>query len=127
MPVLDTLSDVSSTASDSETAQPAVADQTQNMISDPKLCVHRRRRRHRAKSNPLGDPALLKYWNRRYELFERFDQGIQLDKESWFGVTPESIARYQASAQAGCDLVVDVFCGVGGNTIQFAQKCGVGR
>ncbi|KAF7241662.1 hypothetical protein EG68_10558 [Paragonimus skrjabini miyazakii] len=125
MPILDTLSDVSSTGSDSDTVQPPVADHPQKVLLDLKKCVHRRRKRHRAKSNPLGDPALLKYWNRRYELFERFDQGVQLDKESWFGVTPESIAWYQASAIAGCDLVVDVFCGVGGNTIQFAQKCGV--
>ncbi|KAF5395819.1 RNA cap guanine-N2 methyltransferase [Paragonimus heterotremus] len=80
MPILDTLSDVSSTGSDSDTVQLPVADHPQKVLLDLKKCVHRRRRRHRAKSNPLGDPALLKYWNRRYELFERFDQGIQLDR-----------------------------------------------
>lgn len=43
--------------------------------------------------------------------------------EGWFSVTPERIAehialRVQASFQ--CELIIDAFCGVGGNTIQFA-------
>jgi hypothetical protein len=37
-----------------------------------------------------------KYWDQRYRLFSKFDQGIVLDKESWFSVTPESIAKHIA-------------------------------
>lgn len=68
-------------------------------------------------------PELAKYWAQRYRLFSRFDDGIKLDKEGWFSVTPEKIAEHIAgrvSQSFKCDIVIDAFCGVGGNTIQFA-------
>ncbi|XP_023045915.1 trimethylguanosine synthase isoform X2 [Piliocolobus tephrosceles] len=68
-------------------------------------------------------PELAKYWAQRYRLFSRFDDGIKLDREGWFSVTPEKIAEHIAgrvSQSLKCDVVVDAFCGVGGNTIQFA-------
>nr|KAF6426937.1 trimethylguanosine synthase 1 [Molossus molossus] len=68
-------------------------------------------------------PDLAKYWAQRYRLFSRFDDGIKLDREGWFSVTPEKIAEHIAgrvSESFKCDIVVDAFCGVGGNTIQFA-------
>ncbi|XP_043921473.1 trimethylguanosine synthase [Protopterus annectens] len=68
-------------------------------------------------------PELAKYWAQRYSLFSRFDEGIKLDTEGWFSVTPEKIAKHIALRVrrcAGCDIVVDAFCGVGGNAIQFA-------
>ncbi|TRY79800.1 hypothetical protein TCAL_06064 [Tigriopus californicus] len=67
-------------------------------------------------------PELSKYWNQRYRLFARFDEGIQLDYESWFSVTPQKIAEHIAE-RCRCDLIVDGFCGVGGNAIQFAFTC----
>ena len=42
--------------------------------------------------------------------------------EGWFSVTPERIARHIAQ-RCRCDIVVDAFCGIGGNTIQFAFTC----
>ena len=36
---------------------------------------------------------LWKYWMQRYTLFSRFDDGILMDEEGWFSVTPEGIAR----------------------------------
>lgn len=62
----------------------------------------------------------MKYWYKRFSLFSKFDQGIQLDEESWFSVTPEAVAKHHASRFKKFNLVVDGFCGVGGNTIQFA-------
>lgn len=50
----------------------------------------------------------------------RFDDGIRLDRESWFSVTPENVARHIAN-KCQYDVVVDAFCGAGGNTIQFAK------
>ncbi|XP_032982250.1 trimethylguanosine synthase isoform X2 [Rhinolophus ferrumequinum] len=67
-------------------------------------------------------PKLAKYWAQRYRLFSRFDDGIKLDR-GWFSVTPEKIAEHIAgrvSQSFKCDIIVDAFCGVGGNTIQFA-------
>ncbi|KAG5230890.1 trimethylguanosine synthase [Salix suchowensis] len=63
-----------------------------------------------------------KYWCQRYTLFSRFDDGIRMDEEGWFSVTPESLAKHHALRCTG-DTVIDCFTGVGGNTIQFAQRC----
>lgn len=62
-----------------------------------------------------------KYWCQRYLLFSRYDNGIKMDEEGWFSVTPESIARHHAF-RCGKGLIVDCFTGVGGNAIQFAQR-----
>lgn len=40
---------------------------------------------------------LWKYWMQRYTLFARFDDGVLLDVEGWFSVTPEAIARWVLS------------------------------
>ncbi|KAE8729177.1 S-adenosyl-L-methionine-dependent methyltransferases superfamily protein, putative isoform 2 [Hibiscus syriacus] len=62
-----------------------------------------------------------KYWCQRYLLFSRFNDGIEMDEEGWFSVTPELIARHHAS-RCGSGIVVDSFTGVGGNAIQLAQR-----
>jgi len=46
--------------------------------------------------------------------------------ESWYSVTPEVISRMIAK-RCTCDLIIDGFCGAGGNTIQFALTCKKGR
>ena len=37
-----------------------------------------------------------KYWAQRRRLFSRYDEGILLDRESWYSVTPEAIAAHTA-------------------------------
>lgn len=70
---------------------------------------------------------MKKYYNRRYLLYSRFDDGILLDNESWFSVTPEKTAKHIANEiyeKMGFrqDLtILDAFCGSGGNTIQFCK------
>lgn len=64
---------------------------------------------------------LSKYWCQRYLLFSRFDDGIKLDREGWFSVTPERIALHHA-CRCGTGIIVDLFAGVGGNAIQFAER-----
>ncbi|EFA81897.1 Putative PRIP-interacting protein [Heterostelium album PN500] len=63
-----------------------------------------------------------KYYGQRFRLFSKFDDGILLDKESWFSVTPEKIAEHIAQ-RCKCSFILDAFCGAGGNTIQFAKQC----
>lgn len=60
-----------------------------------------------------------KYWGQRYRYFSRFDEGIGMDKEGWYSVTPEAIALHIAE-RVCCDIVVDPFAGCGGNAVQFA-------
>ncbi len=64
-------------------------------------------------------PKAQKYWDRRYDLFSRFDDGIQVDEAGLYSVTPEKIALEQAK-KMNCKTIVDGFCGVGGNAIAFA-------
>lgn len=87
------------------------------------------------KSKKSPSPSIIKYWNQRRRLFSRFDQGIQLDEQGWFSVTPEQIANHVAHrlyeelqiSQQHCPppqrpyVILDAFCGCGGNAIAFAQ------
>ena len=45
------------------------------------------------------DPTVVhdKYWAQRRRLFKKFDEGIQLDGEGWYSVTPEVVADHVAS------------------------------
>ncbi|KAL2318550.1 hypothetical protein Fmac_032426 [Flemingia macrophylla] len=70
----------------------------------------------------LSSATIVKYWWQRYNLFSRYDDGVKMDEEGWFSVTPEAIAQYQA-IRCATDVIIDGFTGVGGNAIQFAQKC----
>ena len=71
----------------------------------------------------LGVPApVQKYWLQRYMLFSRFDDGCVLDEEGWYSVTPEVVAQHMAE-RCRCDVIIDAFCGVGGNAIHFAHTC----
>eukprot|EP00730_Choanoeca_flexa_P012026 TRINITY_DN3052_c0_g1_i1.p1 TRINITY_DN3052_c0_g1~~TRINITY_DN3052_c0_g1_i1.p1 ORF type:complete len:586 (+),score=125.79 TRINITY_DN3052_c0_g1_i1:126-1883(+) len=64
----------------------------------------------------------LKFWLQRHRLFSKFAQGIWMDAESWYSATPEVIAQHHALRLQG-DVVVDAFCGPGGNAIQLAMYC----
>ncbi|KAG8442044.1 hypothetical protein GDO86_011003 [Hymenochirus boettgeri] len=89
--------------------------------------ISKKKRKKKTKCLPpeiAAVPHLAKYWAQRYRLFSRFDEGIKLDEEGWFSVTPEKIAEHIASRvrqSCDCGVVVDGFCGVGGNAIQFAK------
>ncbi|XXG58540.1 hypothetical protein AAC387_Pa04g0830 [Persea americana] len=65
-------------------------------------------------------PLVSKYWHQRYNLFSRYDEGIKMDEEGWFSVTPEDVAMRHAERSGG-GTIIDGFAGVGGNAIQFAR------
>jgi len=67
-------------------------------------------------------PSLQKWFPRRHQLFSQYDNGCLLDDVGWFSVTPEKIAD-QIAERCRCDVVLDAFCGVGGNAIAFAKTC----
>ncbi|XP_064298778.1 trimethylguanosine synthase [Phalacrocorax carbo] len=103
-----------------------------NQAVDEKMTAKKKEKKRRRRNKMMlgaipaeiaADPELAKYWAQRYRLFSRFDEGIKLDREGWFSVTPEKIAEHIAirvSQSFNCDIIVDAFCGVGGNAIQFA-------
>lgn len=76
-----------------------------------------------------------KFWAQRRRLFRRFHDGIQLDEEGWYSVTPEVIADHIASKVSRVDkdgtinstsqsgfVIMDAFCGCGGDAIAFAKS-----
>ncbi|TFK48368.1 S-adenosyl-L-methionine-dependent methyltransferase [Heliocybe sulcata] len=65
---------------------------------------------------------LRKYFSQRHRFFSLYDSGALLDHVGWFSVTPEAIAANIAE-RCRCDVILDAFCGVGGNAIQFAMRC----
>ncbi|KAL1246332.1 Trimethylguanosine synthase [Trichinella spiralis] len=82
---------------------------------DSGMCVDKTLRVYNAKK----DKFLRKYWRRRHDLFSLFDRGIALDRESWYSVTPEKIAKHIAK-RCKFASVVDAFCGAGSNAIHFS-------
>jgi trimethylguanosine synthase len=81
-------------------------------------------------TNPFPkDEVPDKFWSQRRRLFTRFDEGVQLDKESWYSVTPEAIANHIAASMVANEqehvTILDMFCGCGGNAIAFAQRAEV--
>ena len=82
----------------------------------------KKKKSRRSTENQRKSQHLDKYWSQRYRLFSKFDDGIKLDEESWYSVTPERIAMHIATrcCLKSTYVIIDAFCGAGGNTIQFA-------
>lgn len=83
----------------------------------------------------------IRYWQQRHSIFSCYNMGIYMTDDAWFGVTPEPIAKYRLpalytssllilSSKIAEDLaavtdpsrtvIIDIFGGVGGNSIAFA-------
>lgn len=67
---------------------------------------------------------IWKYWQQRHKIFSKYDDGIWMTDDAWFGVTPEpvatKVAEHLAAAPQSKTILIDAFCGAGGNTIAFA-------
>ncbi|KAL3995238.1 RNA cap guanine-N2 methyltransferase family protein [Acanthocheilonema viteae] len=72
----------------------------------------------------VDDKDMPKYYNQRFRLFSKLNEGILMDREGWYSVTPERIAAHIADRVVIMKdtIVLDGFAGVGGNCIQFALK-----
>jgi trimethylguanosine synthase len=105
--------------------------------SYPPLCFKRDPKFRHKKNGDCGDGIINpypktevpdKYWAQRKRLFSRFAEGILLDQESWYSVTPEVIANHiaqrviTASKKKEGMIVLEAFCGAGGNAIAFARR-----
>jgi len=83
----------------------------------PRCGVSSRKPRQEFFSKPTTE---LRHWRRRYQLWSKFDDGIQMDEEAWFEVTPENIGKHIAERTVMKETIHDCCCGVGGNSVQFA-------
>ncbi|CCF59649.1 hypothetical protein KAFR_0H02400 [Kazachstania africana CBS 2517] len=82
---------------------------------------------YRIKSHERLHGKLFKYWKSRHSLFSKIDSNqIYMTEELWYSVTPEVLAKFLAKFIKAClpeaNSILDVFCGGGGNTIQFAME-----
>lgn len=70
------------------------------------------------------DNSLKKYYARRHYMFSRFDEGIQLDAESWYSVVAEPVSLWLQERMLNCGLpletVFEPFSGVGGMAVHLA-------
>lgn len=69
---------------------------------------------------------IAKYWYQRHEIWSKYDEGIWMTDDAWFGVTPEpianKIAEHVAAAPKSKSVLIDAFAGAGGNAIAFARS-----
>ena len=72
--------------------------------------------------NPYAGLVDDKYWAQRFHYFSLYDCGVRLDAESWYSVTPEKVAASIARRVGGGRVVIDAFCGCGGNAIALASE-----
>ncbi|CAI5510766.1 unnamed protein product [Closterium sp. Naga37s-1] len=66
-----------------------------------------------------------KYWQQRYGLFSRFNEGVLLDADAWPLVTPEAIAAHHAAMCAAATNYGGAAC-AGGDTATSAGGGGAG-
>lgn len=64
-----------------------------------------------------------KHWNQRYYYYSKYDEGIEMDTESWYSVTPEDLSYYISKLAGKNSVCIDPFAGSGGNVIQFSKNC----
>ena len=63
-----------------------------------------------------------KYWAQRRRLFKKFDEGIQLDPEGWYSVTPEAVADHVASRFADASGQLMAVHNTNNNQIKIIMK-----
>ena len=64
---------------------------------------------------------MIKAWKHRHELFSRFDEGVQFDREGFEAAKSETVANFVAKHLPG-NTVLDAFTGIGGSAIGFARE-----
>lgn len=47
---------------------------------------------HYYESVDEAPPDIAKYWLQRHNIFSKYDDGVWLTNDAWFGVTPEPVA-----------------------------------
>ncbi|QDS71304.1 hypothetical protein FKW77_001630 [Venturia effusa] len=80
---------------------------------------------HHYENGPEVPRNIFKYWQQRHNIWSKYDEGILMTDDAWFGVTPEPVAKKIAEHLAKIlppekTILIDAFAGAGGNSIAFA-------
>lgn len=90
-------------------------------IAGARVAVRTAPELRRGRRPPRREPAKA----RRRELFARWHEGIEVDDEGLFGLTPEALALRIAAGARG--VVIDGTCGAGAISIALARQPDVSR
>ncbi|KRX09261.1 hypothetical protein PPERSA_05930 [Pseudocohnilembus persalinus] len=101
------------------------ADKNQNFLVNQQHISNSNQQHHQNKFN-ISSKQNYKKSNKSsflpQFLFSQYD-AIKIRPDFHYQVTPEIISEYIAQRAKSCPFVIDAFCGVGGNTIQFSKQC----
>ena len=61
-------------------------------------------------------------WRKRYILFEKFDQGIMFDEESYASAPPEALASH-ISSRIRCKRTLNMYGGIGSYALKLSNTC----
>lgn len=75
-----------------------------------------------AKTPKFPNAKMECWWKKRYLLFEKFDQGIKFDEESYTSTPPESLSLY-ISSRMKFNKIVHVYAGIGAYDIKLGNIC----
>lgn len=67
---------------------------------------------------------LYRYFNKRNYLFSKFEQGIEIDEESWYSVIPEAVSIYlrERFREKKVKRIFEPFSGIGGIAIHLCDS-----
>jgi trimethylguanosine synthase len=69
--------------------------------------------------NPFS-AKMQKYWDRRYDLFSLWDEGIKFDEQALYSIKPEKSAK-EILQKVRTEIIVDAMACVGGTAIAAAM------
>jgi hypothetical protein len=96
-------------------------DLNPNLASIKKDLTQSPRRKKDRNETAFISPQFERFWNQRYLIFEKFDEGVKLDEGSWSTTPPEQVCEFIAGKCAGAKVILDGFAGAGGTAIKLAN------
>lgn len=66
--------------------------------------------------------GFLRYYDNPMNIFSLYEKGIKLNTDNWEKVCPEKLAKYIAKKAKNQQVILDGFCGIGGNAIQVIKN-----
>ncbi|OII72503.1 uncharacterized protein cubi_00498 [Cryptosporidium ubiquitum] len=102
-----------------------VIDSSEKLIERSEFSINKKRKKETKANIDFLEQKLSIFpgnVGREYLVFQRYDEGVILDKDAVMDATPEILAQHIARRLRGC-TILDACGGVGGNTIAFSQHC----
>ncbi|KAF4533996.1 RNA cap guanine-N2 methyltransferase [Lasiodiplodia theobromae] len=124
---LETPEQRAAAASAAEIHQAATSSSTLSSRQDTQTLDAEKQKIHHYDEFDQVPGNIQKYWDQRYDIWYKYDEGVWMTDDAWFGVTPEPVAcriaeQVASAAPASKTAIIDAFAGAGGNAIAFARS-----